>query len=223
MKTFIRFALLLGVILATGCATVSPMPLSTGVSQLQTNEKSVLLAKVSIRNENAPSHQPDLCCIFVEKDGETYSYTKPTLVREYAEQGKEYLVSVDVAPGKAKINLARFIRQVPMLLMAMADLQFEQEIEVPSDSVVYVGNISAVIKDKEGDNDPSAGSLLPLVDQAVAGFSTGTFRVEISDNYEEDVAEFQSRYPFLKEREILKHILPSWTHPELRQANAQAQ
>ncbi len=223
MILLVRLAMLLSIVAATGCATISPMPLSTGVSQLQTAEKSVLLAKVTIRNENAPSHQPDLCCIFVEKDGETYSYTKPTLVKEYAEQGKEYLVSVDVAPGKAKINLARFIRQVPMLLMAMADLQFEQEIDVPSDSIVYVGNISAVIKDKETDDDLSAGSLLPLVDQAVAGFSTGTFRVDISDNYEQDIAEFQSRYPFLKEREILKHVLPNWIHPELRQASAQSQ
>ena len=215
-----RFVLYVGIIavmLLSGCATVSKMPLNAGMAGVDTAQKSILIAKVTIQNKKSLAHQPKLCCVFLEKEGETLSFTEPTLVSEISREGKEYLVSADVLPGKAKVNMARFIRQVPMLLMAMADLPFDQEIDVPPNSVVYIGNITAVIRDKSGD-EPAAGSLFPLIDQAVAGFSTGTFDVEIIDNYDADIQEFRSQYPQMKNREVIKKILPSWVHPEKKDA-----
>ncbi len=207
---------ILTLLLMAGCASVSKMPINPEATGIDTTERSILVGKVEISNEKAPSHQPVVLCMFLEQDGELLSFTDPTMLKETPDVGKEFLVSVQVKPGKVKIRFVRFVRNVPMLLFAVADLPLEDEIEVPPNSLVYIGNISAVIKQKEHDDDPSAGSMLPLIDQAIAGFSTGTFTAEITDNFDSDMSEFYSKYPYLKDRPVVKMILPNWVHPESR-------
>lgn len=57
-------------------------------------------------------------------------------------------------------------------------------------------------------NEFRAGLPFPLVDQAVTGFSGGTFDVEIIDQFEKDELEFKSRFPALRDVNIQKAILP---------------
>jgi hypothetical protein len=52
------------------------------------------------------------------------------------------------------------------------------------------------------------------MDQALAGFSTGTFDVVFTDKYEEDMIKFRSEYPALETVKIDKSILPPWIRPE---------
>ncbi|GAB2515916.1 hypothetical protein [Microbulbifer agarilyticus] len=215
MKVLSRVVLMLTVVAFAGCASVSKMPLNDKVAAIDTSEKSILVAKLSIRNDNKPSHQPNLLAVFVNQNEKDYSFTKPTLIADLDKGGKEYFISMDVAPGKATIKLARFMRQVPLLLNAMADLPFEYEIDVPANEVVYVGNITATIKPREGDA-PRAGAVIPLIDQAVAGFSNGTFEVSITDNYDADMESLKAKYPYIASQAIAKNLLPAWTHPEQR-------
>ncbi|MDZ7923226.1 MAG: hypothetical protein U5M23_04040 [Marinagarivorans sp.] len=116
-------------------------------------------------------------------------------------------------PGTTTINLVRFFRQVPLLLMAMADLPFDQTIEVPANKVVYLGNIDAVIVPSTDDTQPRAGSVLPLIDQSVAGFSNGTFTAKITDNFELDVAEIKSKLPKVANFDFVNMTLPEWKYP----------
>ena len=210
----IRFLTLLSIITLSGCASVSEMPLKSGLTDIDTSQKSLIVGKLSIKNENAPSHQPYLLCIFVEKDGQLYSYKSPTLVSDMGTDGKSYFFSMDVPPGKATIKFARFLRDIPLLVLATADLPFEHEIDIPKDEVIYIGNIQATIKPRENDEQPRAGSVIPLIDQAVAGFSSGTFEVEIIDDFQIDTTNLINKYPALSNRNITKQILPSWFHPE---------
>lgn len=214
-KTLSRLVLVALMGVFAGCANVSKMPLNDTASAVDVSQKSILVAKLTITNVNKPGHQPNLLAVFLNQNEKDLSFTQPTLIADMDERGKEYFISMQAEPGKATLKLARFLRQIPLLLNAMADLPFEYEIEVPANQVVYIGNINAVIKPR-GEDQPRAGLVIPLIDQAVAGFSNGTFDVQITDNYDEDIEELRAKYPYLASREVAKIVLPEWTHPELR-------
>lgn len=216
MNILSRISLILLVAFFAGCANVNKMPLNAKTTSVDTSQKSILVGKLSIRNDNKPGHQPNLLAIFVNQNDKDFSFTEPTLIADLDKGGKEYFISMAVEPGKAKLKVARFMRQVPLLLNAMADLPFEYEIDVPANEVVYIGNINALIKPRE-EGQPRAGLVIPLIDQAVAGFSNGTFDVTITDNYAEDMAALKAKYPYIASQTVAKSMLPSWTHPESRE------
>lgn len=209
-----KLTLTLCVLIFAGCATVSKMPLQDkSKTDISLAQKSILVAKVSIRNANKESQQPTICCIFLKKDDKDLSFTEPTLISDKEKDGKTYIVSMEVTPGTTQINLIRFFRQVPLLIMAMADLPLIQTIEVPANKVVYLGNIDAVIQPRTDDSQPRAGSLLPLIDQAVAGFSNGTFTATIKDQFNEDTAEIKNRFPKIASLDFVNMTLPEWKYP----------
>ena len=109
-------------------------------------------------------------------------YTHPTLIKQSRAEGKKYFIIIDSEPGKVTLKSMRFLRWLPPLLKARVHLHFQNEIDVSQNKIVYIGNINAMIKPRVSDDQPRAGSMFPLVDQAVAGFSNGTFEVEVSDN-----------------------------------------
>jgi hypothetical protein len=71
------------------------------------------------------------------------------------------------------------------------------------------------------DEEHRAGGVLPLIDQAVAGFSDGTFDVVFSDNYDGDMGRFISKFPALNNVPVEKAILSQWVRPELIEAKVQ--
>jgi hypothetical protein len=209
-----KIALYSTLFIATGCATVTKMPLQEkGKTDVSVSQKSILVAKVSIKNANKESQQPTICCVFLKKDNKDLSFTEPTLISDKEKEGKTYIVSMEVAPGTTTLNMIRFFRQVPLLVMAMADLPFDQTIEVPANKVVYLGNIDAVIVPRTDDSQPRAGSVIPLIDQAVAGFSNGTFTAKVTDKFDQDVAEIKSKFPKAANLDFVNMTLPQWKYP----------
>lgn len=204
--------LLMFVGIFSGCASVNKMPLNEKAKDIDTTKKSVLLGRISIQNQNKPSHQPKLLAVFIKKDGKDFSFTKPSLISEVDKESKEYIFSLAAEPGKAELNFMRFIRQA-FLINGIADLPFKQEIVFPENEIVYIGNITASIIPR-AKGQPRAGALLPLVDQAVTGFSSGTFVVDVSDNYDEDIKLIIEKFPYLSGKKITKMILPEWSYPE---------
>ena len=198
--------------LFSGCATVNKMPLNDKVKGIDTSEKSILLGRITIQNKNKPNHQPKLLAVFINKNGKDYSFTKPSLISEVDKESKEYIFSLASEPGVAELSLMRFLRQA-FLINGVADLPFKQEIVFPENEIVYIGNINASIIPREK-GQPRAGSVIPLIDQSVTGFSSGTFVVEISDNYDEDIELITKKFPYLAGKNITKMILPEWEYPE---------
>lgn len=214
-KNIGRAIFVLAILGSVGCASVNKMPLQEKPKgELSLAQKSILVAKVTIKNENKPGQQPTICCVFVKKEKKDFSFTEPLLVNDAGEQGKTYIVSAAIEPGETKISMIRFFRQVPLLVFAMADLPFDQTIDVPANKVVYLGNINAVIKPRENDSQPRAGSVIPLVDQAVAGFSNGTFTATVTDNYDEDIGLIKQKFPKVTGFEFVNMTLPAWKYPE---------
>ena len=210
-----KLTLVLSVLVFAGCASVSKMPLQVkGKTGISIAQKSILVATVSIKNANKDSQQPTICCIFLKKDDKDLSFTEPTLISDKEKEGKTYIVSMEVTPGTTQINMIRFVRQVPLLLMATADLPFNQTIEVPANKVVYLGKIDAVIQPRTNDLQPRAGSVVPLIDQSVAGFSNGTFTATVKDQFNEDVAEIKNKFPKVANLDFVNMTLPAWKYPE---------
>lgn len=86
-------------------------------------------------------------------------------------------------------------------------------------SVVYLGRVEAVVRERKDDSELRAGPVIPLIDQAVVGASGGTFDVKIFDNYDEDLAAFQKKHPFLDRYQVEKAVLPPWTKPTDEEMN----
>lgn len=207
VKYLIMAALSIGMV---GCASVSKMPLQSNATTIDTSQKSVLVARVRIKNENRTSHQPYLTVVSLTSQDKPQSFGAPTLLSD-TENGKEYFVSMDVAPGKTKLNFMQFTRSIPMVLMANAFARLDYEIDVPSNKIVYLGNINAVIVPRTDDSQPRAGAVIPLIDQSVAGFSSGTFKIDITDQFAADSKELVTKFPSLAGKEIIKNVLPNKT------------
>jgi hypothetical protein len=208
VKHLIVAALSIGMV---GCASVTKMPLQSNATSVDTSQKSILVARVRVKNENHPAHQPRLNTVVLTAQEKSQSYAEPTLLSESPEIGREYFVSMDVAPGKTKLNSMFFVRSVPMLLMATAYANLDYEINVPSNKVVYLGNITALIVPRTDDSQPRAGSVIPLIDQSVAGFSSGTFKIDITDQYAKDTKDLVEKFPSLAGKDIVKNVLPNKT------------
>lgn len=205
------FGLVLLGLVFVGCANIKTMPLQVEQPNLQLADQSILVGRLNIQNKNAKSWQPNLLAVFVKQDKKNYSFNKPTLITHTPKVGKDYLFSLELEPGSADLNLIRFHSR-SLLVNGIAEIKFQQPITFPKKgAIVYIGNIQAsIVKHQEG--QPTAGPVIPLIDQAVTGFSTGSFVIDITDNYEEDIKLLLEKYPYLKGKEIQKAILPQWSH-----------
>jgi hypothetical protein len=65
-----------------------------------------------------------------------------------------------------------------------------------------------VVERKDG--ELRAGPLIPLIDQAVTGFSGGTWNVAVSDRFDQDMTEFRTDFPVLEKADAQEDVLPPW-------------
>jgi hypothetical protein len=79
-----------------------------------------------------------------------------------------------------------------------------------------VGHVWATVRERQ-DNEFKAGPVVPLIDQAVAGASGGTFDVETTDEFATDEAAFRSKFPALAGVEMAKAILPGFDRNKAQQ------
>ena len=197
--------------LLSGCANIKKMPLQENTSSIDLSKQTILVGKLNISNENAKAWQPNLARMVLLKDGKSVVFTKPTLVSKVPKVGREFLFSLASEPGASTLTLIGFLSS-SLLINGSGELKFNQELTFPENGIAYIGNIDAkIVKRKEG--EPRAGILIPLIDQSVTGFSTGTFVVDITDNFDEDIKLILQKYPYLKDQEITKMILPDWEYP----------
>jgi hypothetical protein len=85
--------------------------------------------------------------------------------------------------------------------------------ELKSNEVVYLGRVEGSIRKKLRDEELIAGAVVPLIDQALAGFSNGTYNIIVTDNYDTDLQHFIQEYPVLKEYPVTRSLLPPWKKP----------
>lgn len=188
-----------------GCA--NKMALSKGQSNIDTAGNSIVLLPVKVSNKIRSVYQPDLQIAYLEGKEAQRVAVNDGLFKEEKETFKDSLLSFSLKPGSYTLTQITGNYMIPFFLNANCVIPVQGSFEVKPNSVTYLGHINAAIVELTTGEEPRAGGLFPLMDQAMAGFSTGTFRVVIEDRYAEDVANYRSEYPGLQGVTIEKAVL----------------
>jgi hypothetical protein len=214
LKLFFSLAVAAGM---SGCMTVKDMPLRTDAAQVEMKNDTMLLFSARIVNKVAPLFQPKIITAIVIPEG-AKDYAQWLSFRPqgpYAESDtgiKDYLLSVNLAPGKYTIHGMRGLASA-FPFHGMCELPLNAAINIDqSGQVLYLGHINATIRERK-DDEVRAGSLFPLLDQAASGMSGGTFDVSIEDRFDVDTERYRKTYASIRTANIRKAILPAWVRP----------
>ncbi|WP_133066315.1 hypothetical protein [Acidovorax kalamii] len=221
-----RFLLLLVFTLAfvlSGCATRTNMAFQDDTERLTEKSKPIFLLTATIKNSYRTSHQPKLLVVHVEKPGakeaaDRLNFTMDEKARQEAgsaESGNSYLLRLALDPGQYEIRgLTSLASSFPINAMFFAPMH--SPLEVSGNGVFYLGHIAATVRERQG-NEFKAGPSIPLIDQAVAGASGGTFDITITDRLDVDEPAFRAKFPALAGVPIKKAILPAFDRAKAQQ------
>lgn len=210
---------LLGLALAglflTGCASISKTALVKGQENIDVSKKSVGLLYVKVANEHKPGYQPKIWFttfernIFSKGSRKRFGFKVDAPYKSEKNAFTEYLLTVGLEPGV--YDSVNFMSKyhIPILMTAEANLYLKTQVEIKPNTVVYLGHIDAVIRKRTNDAEVRAGPVVPIVDQAVAGFYTGTFGVSIRDEFDSDMQLFTREFPGLQKAKIEKAVIPA--------------
>jgi hypothetical protein len=198
----------------SGCATRIDMAFYHDTQKLTPTSKPIFLMTATVKNTYKSYYQPKLNTVFVEKEGakEKADYfnffmdDKSKNETNTLEAGNNYLIRMELDPGsyevRAMLGMAHGFPLVGTYLLPV-----HAPFKSIGPGVFYLGHIEADVRERK-ENEFKAGPSIPLLDQAVSGASTGTFEVEISDQFAKDEPLFRAKFPALAGVEIKKSILP---------------
>lgn len=213
MRRVLSLFVLTLVTLLVGCASAPYMPLADEGSKLDAS-KPLFLMSVVVQNDYRGRWQPRILNVILEKDGEA---GKPeSLVFRMDSKGTitpetgnaTYLVRF---PGDAAPHTVRGFNSMASAfpIHGFYFVPLHASLAKSAGGVYYLGSIKAVVRERK-DGEFRAGPPIPLIDQAIAGASTGTFDVDVTDAYDADVALFRKTFPELKGVDVKRAVLPKW-------------
>ena len=203
-------ALLLG-----GCATVPFMPLADNAAKVEASQPLYLMS-VEVRNAHKERWQPAVLNVALAKGEGTAA--KEQKIFRMDDKGvigaaddsgsKTFLVRFTTDGTPATLTgMTAVARAFPVIGFYFIPLHAQLPSSAPG--TYYLGSVKAVIRERK-DNEFRAGALIPLIDQAVSGASSGTFDIEIVDAFDDDLKRFITAYPSLKSAVVTKAVLPPW-------------
>lgn len=217
------FAAILLVAALSGCATPTKMAFQDDAERLTEKSKPVFLMTATIKNSYRTSFQPKLLVVNVEKPdaketADRLNFTMDDKAKNETDSaitGNHYLLRLELELGRYEIRgLTSLARSFPINGFFFTPLH--SPLEVKESGVYYLGHVNATVRERQ-ENEFKAGPSIPLIDQAIAGASTGTFDVEITDEFATDEAVFRSKFPALAEAPIHKAILPGFDRAKAQQ------
>jgi hypothetical protein len=223
MNRLFAFVAIFFVLVLSGCATRLPMAFEDDLDRITEKSKPVFLMTATLKNTYKTSFQPRLLVVNVEKpDAKDASDRlnfkiddKAKDETDSANTGNSYLLRLELDAGRYDIvGLTSLASSFPINGFFFAPLH--SSIEVKEPSVFYLGHVNATVRERQG-NEFKAGPSIPLIDQAIAGASGGTFDIEITDNFVVDEALFRSKFPALVGVTIKKAILPAFDRAKAQQ------
>jgi hypothetical protein len=217
----IRLALaMLLPIFVVGCANVNEMAINKKSKDLDLHGKSLLLMNVHIENKYKTGYQPQVIVVNVEKPNAKQKSDRQNFKVDLeggqsGKGGNDYLVRMLIEPGQYVIRGMTGM-STGFLVIANFFAPMHEDVVAEPNKIVYLGKVNATVRERVGE-EFRAGAVTPLIDQAVAGFSGGTFDVEIIDNYDQDVTAFKSNFSVLQSATIEKQILEKFDRNKAQQ------
>ncbi len=208
MKSVGRFILLGGLaMLLSACGTVG---FDKKSAQVDWSKGSIVVMSVEMTNEYRPNYGPTRLGIRIEKIKSSDERTHIGASEVVSEGANSVLVTQQIAPGSYTVkSLSGASFKFP--INGGIDFTVNAPFEVPPQSVVYLGRVALVNKEKKNADDQATGSAIPLLDQAVAGFSGGTLQVALLDRYAQDMVTLKRDYPALLKADVLRAPLAQMT------------
>jgi hypothetical protein len=194
--------------LLAGCATPTDMAFMDDSQRLSEKSKPVLLMTATINNAYKTSFQPRLLVVNVEKPEAKEAADRLNFKMDAKARTDDntYLLRLELEPGQYEIRgLTAIASSFPINGFFFAPMHSPVVVKGPG--VYYLGHVNATVRERQGE-EFKAGPSLPVIDQAVAGASTGSFDVRILDRFETDEGVFRARFPALTGVKIEKTILP---------------
>ncbi len=211
MKYARTWAGLLLVLTLTGCATSMKAAMDKKTEKIDVGEDSVFLLTAEISNDYKPSYQPDALFLNVEtpdaKSSEQrffYSVDEDGTFKK--ETGNKYVFRGRIKPGKYVIRGIEG-NKVSFMVMGTFSMPLHCEFEAKKGQVADLGKVIAKIRERQG-YEFRAGPVTPLLDQAVTGFSGGTFDIQVVASNETDTRWMKSLFPALRTVDIVPNTLP---------------
>ncbi|MFJ9449974.1 MULTISPECIES: hypothetical protein [unclassified Herbaspirillum] len=209
------FAILMVVALLSGCATPVDMAFSKDQTTPVAADKTVFLMTATIKNTYFTSHQPKMLATMIEKSGATsaadrlnFRPDKLSKIESDTVDGSTYLIRMELDKGEYVVRgFSCMSSRFPIHGFYFAPIHAKLISSAPG--VYYLGHVDASVRARK-DNEFRAGPVIPLIDQAVAGASGGTFEVAISDQWAKDESQFKSKFPALQSADIQMAILPEF-------------
>lgn len=221
-KSFASSLLIVSGLIATGCAKPLDMPYSTAQQVIIKPTNAVFLMTLHLENTYRKAYQPDLLWVKVESEGTPsrskkwrFEMDKVGAVRcPDKTKGHDYMVRMNLDPGKYIIRgVTGLAHGFPAIGTCFAPLH--SELNGTTSGVFYLGHVEAVIRERKRD-EFKAGPSIPPVDQALCGFSGGTFDISITDK-PEDIVAFKAKFDQLRDTPIQKMMLPPFNREVAQQ------
>lgn len=213
MKRLLTYLFVCSAVLLTGCASGVKMPLQDD-QPLATTAKPVLLTSIDMKNKYKERFQPQVLFVHVFRvtDGkeELIPFQMDSKGLYWGEEDADplkHFVRFELDPGEYRLQGAYAqARAFPVIGFFYLPLHMQFKV-TPETKVTYLGAIQGTVRERQG-NEFRAGSVVPLIDQSVAGASGGTFEVAVIDNYDADIKTFKKLFPAIQNVEITRSILP---------------
>jgi hypothetical protein len=197
---------------------MKPMALTRDAQELKLEpQQGMALLTIRVNNKYKTGYQPYLEYAQLRSDEKRSltTFTISDVVRDESEsnQFEEAVLSFAVAPGRYQLRTVMLHHRTFFTQGACGFIPIYETFEVKPGAVVYLGRLEAVRRERKDDAELRAGPVVPLIDQAVTGFSGGTFDVTIRDAYDQDLAALRKAYPALGKLEVSRAVLPPWHRP----------
>lgn len=196
-----------------GCVTMKPMALSREAPAPSLDpQQSLALATLRLANVYKTGYQPHAKSLTVKGQGEkgerlTFDLGTPFKASAVeTDQFEEFLVSMALPPGAYAVTTSHATAS-GFFILGNGLVEINSPFMLGPAQAVYLGRIDVTRRERVGD-EPRAGIVIPLIDQAVSGFAGGTFDVKIVDRYDEDLAIMRAQFPALEKVTVEKQILP---------------
>jgi len=213
-KRFLMTAAVAWALCMSGCATRTKMAFENDAERLTEKSRPVFLMTATIKNEYKQSFQPRLAVVHVEKSNakdaaDHLNFTMDDKARDEPDtlpKGNNYLLRMQLEPGSYEIvGMTSIASSFPIHGFYFAPMH--SLLTAGESGVFYLGHVDATVRERQG-SEFKAGSTLPLIDQAIAGASGGTFDIDISDRFDVDEPAFRAKFAALAGIEIKKAVLP---------------
>lgn len=213
MRSTLLWTVILGFACCMGCASPgsarrpNSMALDEDLTSVDTSKESVAVFTLRIANQLKPGHQMKAQrVVFIGQDKEPIHYKLEDPYREVDGQYKEQLVSVSIPAGKYELEDVYAAGRIGILSAWHFEHPVNATVDVAPNSIVYLGHLTLTNREKK-EGERATGMAIPLVDQALAGMSTGALDIIVTDQEKEDISAFIQAYPCLKNRQIQKSIM----------------